>query len=99
MKQMMRFKTPISSSLALIAMVAQATATPAEKPGATPGDTAIQLATVVNVAELAGRKTKFQVRKSAVENYQQALPGITADHGAVTISIGPRELITLVSED
>jgi hypothetical protein len=39
------------------------------------------------------------VLKSAVGNYQQALPDVTAVNGAVTIPVGPLELFTLVSED
>ena len=59
----------------------------------------LQQSVTVNIAELAGQNTKFQVLKSTLGHYQQVLPGITADHGAVTIHVGPRELITLVSED
>ena len=59
----------------------------------------LQQSVTVNIAELAGQNTKFQVLKSSVGNYQQVLPGNTADNGAVTIHVGPREMITLVSED
>jgi hypothetical protein len=59
----------------------------------------VEQSVTVNLAELAGKTTRFKVLKSAVGNYQQALPDVTAVNGAVTIPVGPLELFTLVSED
>lgn len=59
----------------------------------------VELSVTVKLAGLACKNTKFKVLKSAVGNYQQALPDVTAVNDAVTVPIGPLELFTLVSED
>jgi len=59
----------------------------------------LEQSVTLNLGELAGKTTKFMVLKSVVGNYQQALPGVTAVNGVVTVPISRQELITLVSEN